>query len=145
MDNQQIARSILAAVGPENITEAYNCMTRLRLRVSAVTVTKEQLKKIAGVKGVILNDGEIHVVLGPGKAENVAKECKRLLAEQEKTKAAAQTVGAEPAALSASHSVSENPKPDVAAGGAYLYSADPCFHRLWSAYRTCQPVAEDQS
>ena len=111
MDNQQIARSILAAVGPENITEAYNCMTRLRLRVSAVTVTKEQLKKIAGVKGVILNDGEIHVVLGPGKAENVAKECKRLLAEKEKTKAAVQTVGAEPAALSASHSVSENPKP----------------------------------
>ena len=83
MDNQQIARAILTAVGPENITEAYNCMTRLRLRVSAVTVTKEQLKKIAGVKGVILNDGEIHVVLGPGKAENVAKECKRLLAEQE--------------------------------------------------------------
>ena len=111
MDNQQIARSILAAVGPENITDAYNCMTRLRLRVSAVTVTKEQLKKIAGVKGVILNDGEIHVVLGPGKAENVAKECKRLLAEKEKTKAAVQTVGAEPAALSASHSVSENPKP----------------------------------
>ena len=111
MDNQQIARAILTAVGPENITEAYNCMTRLRLRVSAVTVTKEQLKKIAGVKGVILNDGEIHVVLGPGKAENVAKECKRLLAEKEKTKAAVQTVGAEPAALSASHSVSENPKP----------------------------------
>ena len=111
MDNQQIAQAILNAVGPENITEAYNCMTRLRLRVTAVTVTKEQLKKIAGVKGVILNDGEIHVVLGPGKAENVAKECKRMLAEQEKTKAAAQTVGAEPAALSASHSVSENPKP----------------------------------
>ena len=111
MDNQQIAQAILNAVGPENITDAYNCMTRLRLRVTAVTVTKEQLKKIAGVKGVILNDGEIHVVLGPGKAENVAKECKRMLAEQEKTKAAAQTVGAEPAALSASHSVSENPKP----------------------------------
>ena len=33
MDNQQIARAILTAVGPENITEAYNCMTRLRLRV----------------------------------------------------------------------------------------------------------------
>ena len=96
MDNQQIAQAILNAVGPENITDAYNCMTRLRLRVTAVTVTKEQLKKIAGVKGVILNDGEIHVVLGPGKAENVAKECKRMLAEQEKT---------------ASHSVSENPKP----------------------------------
>ena len=80
MDNQQIARAILTAVGPENITETYNCMTRLRLRVNTVTVTKEQLKKIAGVKGVVFNEGEIHVVLGPGKAESVAKECKRLLA-----------------------------------------------------------------
>ena len=80
MENQQIARAILSAVGPENITEAYNCMTRLRLRVKAVTVTKEELKKIAGVKGVIMNEGEIHIVLGPGKAENVAKECKALLA-----------------------------------------------------------------
>ena len=43
MENQQIARAILSAVGPENITEAYNCMTRLRLRVKAVTVTKEEL------------------------------------------------------------------------------------------------------
>ena len=80
MENQQIARAILIAVGPENITEAYNCMTRLRLRVNTVTVTKEELKKIAGVKGVIMNEGEIHIVLGPGKAENVAKDCKELLA-----------------------------------------------------------------
>ena len=108
MDNQQIARSILAAVGPENITEAYNCMTRLRLRVSAVTVTKEQLKKIAGVKGVILNDGEIHVVLGPGKAENVAKECKRLLAEQEKTEASAQAGATDSDGSSANNSLYEN-------------------------------------
>ena len=84
MDNQQIARAILNAVGPENITESYNCMTRLRLRVQNATVTKEELKKIAGVKGVIMNDGEIHIVLGPGKAENVTKECKRLMAEQTK-------------------------------------------------------------
>ena len=88
MDNQQIARAILSAVGPENITEAYNCMTRLRLRVKDVTVTKEELKKIAGVKGVILNEGEIHIVLGPGKAENVAKECKRLLEQTVKSEAA---------------------------------------------------------
>ena len=111
MDNQQIARSILAAVGPENITEAYNCMTRLRLRVSAVTVTKEQLKKIAGVKGVILNDGEIHVVLGPGKAENVAKECKRLLAEQEKTGALAQTAATDSDGSPANNTFHENTKP----------------------------------
>ena len=88
MDNQQIAQAILTAVGPENITEVYNCMTRLRLRVKAVTVTKEELKKIAGVKGVIFSEGEIHIVLGPGKAENVAEECKRLLADKRKDTAA---------------------------------------------------------
>ena len=79
MDNRQVAQSILAVIGPENVTEAYNCMTRLRLRVKAVSVSKEELKKIAGVKGVIMNEGEIHIVLGPGKAENVAKEFKQLL------------------------------------------------------------------
>ena len=111
MDNQQIARDLLTAVGPENITEAYNCMTRLRLRVSAVTVTKEQLKKITGVKGVILNDGEIHVVLGPGKAENVAKECNRLLAEQEKTNTAAQAGATDSDESSANNTLYENTNP----------------------------------
>jgi len=80
MDDRQVAQSILAVIGPENVTEAYNCMTRLRLRVKAVSVSKEELKKITGVKGVIMNEGEIHIVLGPGKAENVAKEFKQLLA-----------------------------------------------------------------
>jgi len=97
MDNRQIAQAILAAVGPDNITEAYNCMTRLRLRVTNVTVTKEELKKIPGVKGVIMNDGEIHIVLGPGKAENVTKECKQLLAEKLKSGGASDTSAAEPA------------------------------------------------
>lgn len=90
MDNQQIARAILSAVGPENVTEAYNCMTRLRLRVKDVTVTKEELKKIPGVKGVILNKGEVHIVLGPGKAENVTKECKRLLGQKTESEVASQ-------------------------------------------------------
>ena len=90
MDNQQIARAILTAVGPENIAEAYNCMTRLRLRVKDVAVTKDELKIIPGVKGVILNEEEIHIVLGPGKAENVTKECKRLLAEKAISEAASQ-------------------------------------------------------
>ena len=45
MDNQQIARAILDAVGRENVTEAYNCMTRLRLRVKNVSVSKEELKR----------------------------------------------------------------------------------------------------
>ena len=97
MDNRQIAQAILAAVGPDNITEAYNWMTRLRLRVTNVTVTKEELKKIPGVKGVIMNDGEIHIVLGPGKAENVTKECKQLLAEKLKSGGVSEASAAEPA------------------------------------------------
>ena len=88
MDNQKTAQLILDAVCPENITEAYNCMTRLRLHVKRVSVTKEELKKIPGVKGVIMNEGEIHVVLGPGKAESVATEFNRLLAQKNTTDAA---------------------------------------------------------
>ena len=112
MDNQQIARAILAAVGRENITEAYNCMTRLRLRVTNVTVTKEELKKIAGVKGVIMNDGEIHIVLGPGKAENVTKECKRLLAGQGNSETVSDLPAAtsdDPAAAASAENVSGSP------------------------------------
>ncbi|MBR4907947.1 MAG: PTS transporter subunit EIIC [Acidaminococcaceae bacterium] len=112
MDNQQIARAILAAVGLENITEAYNCMTRLRLRVTNVIVTKEELKKITGVKGVICNDGEIQIVLGPGKAEGVAGECERLLAEQENSETVSDlpaAVSAEPAAEVSAERVSDVP------------------------------------
>ena len=108
MENQQIARAILSAVGPENITEAYNCMTRLRLRVKAVTVTKEELKKIAGVKGVIMNEGEIHIVLGPGKAENVAKECKALLAAWGKNLPATNALAADLAKSGAGSEPSES-------------------------------------
>ena len=108
MDNQQIARAILTAVGPENINEAYNCMTRLRLRVNAVTATKEELKKIAGVKGVIMNAGEIHIVLGPGKAENVAKECKELLAAWRKNRAATHTTAADSPKSGAGSETSES-------------------------------------
>ena len=108
MENQQIARAILTAVGPENITEAYNCMTRLRLRVKAVTVTKGELKKIAGVKGVIMNEGEIHIVLGPGKAENVAKECKTLLAAWGKNQPATNVLATDSAKSGAGNEPSES-------------------------------------
>lgn len=83
MDNRQLAKKILDTVGPENITEAYNCMTRLRLRVSSDSDCKDKLKKIPGVKGIIINGDELQIVLGPGKAENVAKECKSLLQQKE--------------------------------------------------------------
>ncbi len=80
MDNKQLAQSVLNIIGPENISDTYNCMTRLRLRVTSGAVRKDDLKKIPGVKGVIINGDEVQIVLGPGKAESVAKECKTLLA-----------------------------------------------------------------
>ncbi|MBQ9320495.1 MAG: PTS transporter subunit EIIB, partial [Acidaminococcaceae bacterium] len=80
MDNKQLAQSVLNVIGPENISDTYNCMTRLRLSVTSGAVRKDDLKKIPGVKGVIINGDEVQIVLGPGKAESVAKECKTLLA-----------------------------------------------------------------
>lgn len=80
MDNKQLAREIIAVVGADNITQAYNCMTRLRLEVRSVNVSPQnELKKLDGVKGVIFNNNTIHVVLGPGKAENVTRMVKELL------------------------------------------------------------------
>ena len=72
VDNRALAQALLDAVGADNVTGACNCMTRLRLTVRAVTVTKEQLKALPGVKGVLFpGEGQIHVVLGPGKAAAV--------------------------------------------------------------------------
>ena len=54
------------------VTDAVHCMTRLRITVRAVTATKEQLQRLPGVKGVLFPAaGQIHVVLGPGKAAAV--------------------------------------------------------------------------
>ena len=47
MNNQELAQKILEVVGPaENVIEAHNCMTRLRLHVHRETFTAEALKKI---------------------------------------------------------------------------------------------------
>ena len=72
MDNRELARALLEAVGADNVTDAVHCMTRLRITVRAVTATKEQLQRLPGVKGVLFPAaGQIHVVLGPGKAAAV--------------------------------------------------------------------------
>lgn len=80
MDNNQLAENILSLVGANNIVKAYNCMTRLRLEVrSPATESCNELKILPGVKGVIRNDTEIHIVLGPGKAESVTRRINALL------------------------------------------------------------------
>ncbi len=82
MDNRQIAQAVIDTVGIKNITEAGNCMTRLRLQVTEITASREMLKKISGAKGVIFNDNEIQIVFGPGKAQAIADECRQIISSE---------------------------------------------------------------
>ena len=99
VDNRALAQALLDAVGADNVTDAYNCMTRLRLTVRTVTVTKEQLKALPGVKGVLFpGEGQIHIVLGPGKAAAVTTIFNELREAAGKAAGNAAEPEAEPAA-----------------------------------------------
>lgn len=73
MDNKELSRRILDLVGgKENIESAYNCMTRLRIRIKDDDkVKKTELKATEGVLGVVEAD-TLQVVVGPGKAKKLA-------------------------------------------------------------------------
>lgn len=81
-DARRIAAAVLALVGPaENILSAANCMTRLRLVLAERPVAAlEALRRIPGVLGAVESGGQLQIVLGPGKAERVAKAFAALLA-----------------------------------------------------------------
>lgn len=99
VDNRALAQALLDAVGADNVPDAYNCMTRLRLTVRTVTVTKEQLKALPGVKGVLFpGEGQIHIVLGPGKAAAVTTIFNELREAAGKAAGNAAEPEAEPAA-----------------------------------------------
>lgn len=83
MTNKEIAQAIFDIVGPaDNIISIENCMTRLRLHVTEVHFTKEELGEIPGVMGINISGDEWQIVIGPGKVINVAKEFKALLQSQ---------------------------------------------------------------
>ncbi len=59
--------------GAANIVTVTNCMTRLRLSlVSTESVNQALLKKIPGVLGVVEAEGQLQIILGPGKAQTGA-------------------------------------------------------------------------
>ena len=70
-DNKKIAEDVLAAVGgPDNITSATHCMTRLRLNLKDQSVPDDdQVKKIPGVLGAQWSGGQYQVIIG----QNVPK------------------------------------------------------------------------
>ena len=80
MDYKELARQIYEITGPaDNITQAYHCMTRLRLQVVDEHFTKADLGRLRGVMGINKAGDEWQIVLGPGKAAQVTQEFLALL------------------------------------------------------------------
>ena len=83
MSNKELAKNILDIVGEKNILNVYNCMTRLRLQIAAKdTAIDDKLRTLDGVLGLNYSDNELQIILGPGKATNVANEFKNLLSSK---------------------------------------------------------------
>ncbi|QAT41143.1 PTS transporter subunit EIIC [Clostridium sp. JN-9] len=69
-----IAENILDKVGgKENVSSVAYCMTRLRMGiVDDSKVSKEEIKKIEGVLGLVEQGGQLQIILGPGRVAKVA-------------------------------------------------------------------------
>lgn len=78
MNNQELSRRLLELLGgKENIVNAINCMTRLRVSLKDYEkVDLGGLKETEGVIQVIRVDN-LHIVLGPGKARIVTDQFRR--------------------------------------------------------------------
>ena len=82
--SRELAEKILGVVGGRpNILQISSCMTRLRLVLNdSALVSREELKKTAGVMGVVEADEQLQIVIGPGKVKAVATELELLVAEE---------------------------------------------------------------
>lgn len=86
-ENEQLARGVLAALeacnGRPHLARAYNCMTRLRLSFDEATGIPEGLadaiQKLPNVLGTNASGTELQVILGPGKAANVAAALNKIM------------------------------------------------------------------
>ncbi len=74
MSIRELADAILLQLGGKNnIIDAENCMTRIRVSVNdSSKVDVEKIKSIEGVLGVVSDDGNyFQIVLGPGRVRDV--------------------------------------------------------------------------
>lgn len=77
MKKQELASTIIENLGGlNNIVDAENCMTRLRINIRSIdSVNLEALKNTKGVLGVVADEEHyIQVVLGPGVVRDVLEE-----------------------------------------------------------------------
>lgn len=79
-----LAQKIYELVGPkDNIQNVAHCMTRLRLGlVDFDKVDIEKLKKVEGVLGVVKADGQLQIIIGPGKVNKVTDEFSKIIGIQ---------------------------------------------------------------
>ncbi|MBM7619991.1 phosphotransferase system IIB component [Bacillus tianshenii] len=69
---ENVADIIKNIGGPENVSNASHCVTRLRLiLVDDSLVNKEALEENELVKGTFAANGQFQVIIGPGLVEKV--------------------------------------------------------------------------
>lgn len=70
-----MASEILENVGGKgNVSSVTHCMTRLRLGIiDSAKSNVDKIKKMEGVMGVVEQDGQLQVILGPGRVNKVAE------------------------------------------------------------------------
>lgn len=80
MSEKSLATKIIEALGGvENVISVENCMTRLRVVVKdGSKVNKEELKVIKGILRIAGTDNEPQIVVGPGVADSVCEEIKKI-------------------------------------------------------------------
>ena len=103
--SDDLATTILRAVGGRpNVLTATNCMTRLRLTLHDPTLADlKTLKTIPGVLGVVVDENEYQVVLGPGRVVAVAAAVNLLLARADSPETMKEAVSMQP--MKNSHSL----------------------------------------
>ncbi|MBC2254385.1 PTS transporter subunit EIIC [Listeria ivanovii] len=79
MNNQELAKAILALVGGEkNVSEVMHCYTRLRFHLNKIDLAdKEKIEELPGVISVQIQSGQFQVVIG-NKVSKVYKELIKL-------------------------------------------------------------------
>lgn len=83
MSNDELGKKLFAVLGGrENISQAYNCMTRLRVQLKHKDeALLTAIKQVPGVMGIHDTDEELQIILGPGTATQVTTVVNDLLAK----------------------------------------------------------------
>ena len=78
--NKKLASDILEIIGgKDNVVTVAHCMTRLRLTLKNESIIDlEGIKKIEGVMGCVNQEGQLQIILGPGKVNKVCSEFEKL-------------------------------------------------------------------